>query len=368
MPSGSSVCSLTALVRAREPLEEPPGHTVLHRHHDRVGVVQRLELVGDAGDLVRLQRQHDHVLRSERRRCRRTPPTTGARELTVPSGSTSVRPVRADRLEVGAPRQHADVSRRRRPGVRRAARRSPRRRRCRSRATRADRGTSLVSRDGCPESNQCTDVLETRAMAERAHESNPPVATVRGLLSPEAHRAGTDRRRRRVDRPRRPCGRRSTGSPQRLRAAGLDRSDRIAIVLPNGPEMVIVLLAAMSVGCAAPLNPKYREDEFRFYLDDLRAAALMTRRSGTAARRSRGDAGDARSRSTSRSNAGSPSDRQARRRCARRCRAADRAAETADDEALVLHTSGTTSRPKIVPLRQRNLADVGAQHRRPPAA
>ncbi len=28
----------------------------------------------------------------------------------------------------------------------------------------------------------------------------------------------------------------------------------------------------------------------------------------------------------------------------------------AADEALVLHTSGTTSRPKIVPLRQRNLA------------
>ena len=47
-------------------------------------------------------------------------------------------------------------------------------------------------------------------------------------------------------------------------------------MLPNGPEMALVLLAAMSVGCAAPLNPKYREEEFRFYLDDLRAAALVT--------------------------------------------------------------------------------------------
>ena len=62
----------------------------------------------------------------------------------------------------------------------------------------------------------------------------------------------------------------------RLRAAGLGPGDRIAIVLPNGPEMALVLLAAMSVGCAAPLNPKYREEEFRFYLDDLRAAALVT--------------------------------------------------------------------------------------------
>ena len=59
-------------------------------------------------------------------------------------------------------------------------------------------------------------------------------------------------------------------------AAGLRPGDRIAIVLPNGPEMALVLLAAMSVGCAAPLNPKYREEEFRFYLDDLRAAALVT--------------------------------------------------------------------------------------------
>src|SRR5687767_14201116 len=61
-----------------------------------------------------------------------------------------------------------------------------------------------------------------------------------------------------------------------LRAAGLGPNDRIAIVLPNGPEMALVLLAAMTVGCAAPLNPKYREDEFRFYLDHLRAAALPT--------------------------------------------------------------------------------------------
>ena len=63
---------------------------------------------------------------------------------------------------------------------------------------------------------------------------------------------------------------------EQLRAAGLRPNDRIAIVLPNGPEMALVLLAAMSVGCAAPLNPKYREDEFRFYLDDLNAKALIT--------------------------------------------------------------------------------------------
>src|SRR5262249_56910346 len=50
--------------------------------------------------------------------------------------------------------------------------------------------------------------------------------------------------------------------------AGLGPADRIAIVLPNGPEMALALLAAMSVGCAAPLNPKYRQDEFPFYPPD----------------------------------------------------------------------------------------------------
>jgi acyl-CoA synthetase (AMP-forming)/AMP-acid ligase II len=134
-----------------------------------------------------------------------------------------------------------------------------------------------------------------------------------------------------------------------LRRAGLGPGDRIAIVLPNGPAIALMLLAAMSVGSAAPLNPKYREEEFRFYLEDLRAAALITDGQAPAALAAmpasttpitvRGEglsielavpAGTADAWGTAR--------------------------PAADDEALVLHTSGTTSRPKIVPLRQRNLA------------
>ena len=63
----------------------------------------------------------------------------------------------------------------------------------------------------------------------------------------------------------------------RLRALGLQADDRIAIVVPNGPEMAIAFLAAACAGCAAPLNPKYRTEELRFYLDDLGAKALITR-------------------------------------------------------------------------------------------
>ena len=140
----------------------------------------------------------------------------------------------------------------------------------------------------------------------------------------------------------------------RLRALGLGADDRIAIVVPNGPEMAIAFLAAACTGCAAPLNPKYRTEELRFYLDDLGAKALITRPddSGTAAREAAagvlpvmltgsvaGGSGPLDLTAEAPSTAPRPSP-----------------APGLDDVALVLHTSGTTSRPKIVPLRQRHLA------------
>ena len=186
-------------------------------------------------------------------------------------------------------------------------------------------------------------------MAESAHESNSSATTVRDLLSPEhSGPALVDVDGRTIDHTTlcNEVDRLATA----MRRAGLKRNDRLAIVLPNGPEMVITLLAAMTVGCAAPLNPKYREDEFRFYLDDLNAAAMIAME-GTAT-----DARAAMPASTValdlRSKAGIPEIVNA---------PGSTDPTTAEvpgpeDQALVLHTSGTTSRPKIVPLRQRNLA------------
>ena len=148
----------------------------------------------------------------------------------------------------------------------------------------------------------------------------------------------------------------------RLRDLGLGATDRIAIVVPNGPEMAIAFLAAACTGCAAPLNPKYRTDELRFYLEDLGAKALMTRpdESGSDARDAAraADAGVLPVAVTGSAAAGPNSIDLL---------ASSPAAEpstpngpSAEDVALVLHTSGTTSRPKIVPLRQRNLARSAA--------
>jgi acyl-CoA synthetase (AMP-forming)/AMP-acid ligase II len=56
---------------------------------------------------------------------------------------------------------------------------------------------------------------------------------------------------------------------------GLGRGDRIAMALPNGIELVTSFLAAATTGTAAPLNPSYKCEEFKFYLEDTRARALI---------------------------------------------------------------------------------------------
>src|SRR5438552_2853562 len=131
---------------------------------------------------------------------------------------------------------------------------------------------------------------------------------------------------------------------------GLRRSDRIAIALPNGLEVIASFLAASIVGTAAPLNPSYTRDEFKFYLEDTGARALILPKDNSdEARSAAADFniliidtsidGDGRVRFSS--------DGQLKGPVA--------ATTTNDDIALILHTSGTTSRPKRVPLSHANL-------------
>lgn len=142
----------------------------------------------------------------------------------------------------------------------------------------------------------------------------------------------------------------------RLNGLGIARNDRVAIVLNNGPEMATCFVACACGVTSAPLNPAYRADEFEFYLSDLNAKALVVER-GSAS-----PAIDVATKLGVRvidlvvpEGAGAGSFVLEPRDGAIAASAAQATWAEPDDVSMVLHTSGTTSRPKIVPLSQRNL-------------
>ena len=61
-----------------------------------------------------------------------------------------------------------------------------------------------------------------------------------------------------------------------LRGMGIERGDRVAIVLPSSIEVIVSFLAVAAAGTAAPLNPAYKAAEFEFYIEDTKAKALIT--------------------------------------------------------------------------------------------
>jgi len=143
-----------------------------------------------------------------------------------------------------------------------------------------------------------------------------------------------------------------------LAGRGIGAGDRVAIVLDNGPEMAAAFLSIAAGATAAPLNPAYRAEEFEFYLTDLRAKLLVAGRDKESpvievARRL--GVPIARLAPQPERGAGSFSLQFVDGAKSGGGSAAERRPATPDDIALVLHTSGTTSRPKIVPLAQKNV-------------
>ena len=117
--------------------------------------------------------------------------------------------------------------------------------------------------------------------------------------------------------------------------------------MPN----IVAFLAASLAGTAAPLNPSYKEDEFRFYLEDTNAKVLLLPPDGIdEARRA---AGHVPILTLDMDAAGTVSVRTADGGVAGRTPVA---APEPDDIALILHTSGSTGRPKRVPLSHANLS------------
>ena len=75
-------------------------------------------------------------------------------------------------------------------------------------------------------------------------------------------------------------------SPPPASAAAIASASRC----PNGLPTIVAFLAASMAGTAAPLNPGYKEDEFRFYLEDTDARVLLLPPDGAdEARRAAGD-------------------------------------------------------------------------------
>lgn len=143
-----------------------------------------------------------------------------------------------------------------------------------------------------------------------------------------------------------------SGTVEALNSLGYGRNDRIAMVLPNGPDMAVAFLSVAAGFTCMPLNPLYSQPELEFYLSDLNASGLIV------------PAGNRTSATEAAKRLGVPLiEMESSHKEAGILRLSGRkgpgGAETGfaspEDLALVLHTSGTTSKPKRVPLSQGNI-------------
>ncbi len=139
-----------------------------------------------------------------------------------------------------------------------------------------------------------------------------------------------------------------------LNRFGFRCGDRVALVLPNGPEMATVYLAVSSVCTCVPLNPAYQVNDFAFSMKDLRATALITSFGFDHPACKAAASLDLPVLNLV------PDTEYAGLFClASNLPVDENTAQPIlagmDETALVLHTSGTTSRPKIVPLTHRNI-------------
>ena len=137
-----------------------------------------------------------------------------------------------------------------------------------------------------------------------------------------------------------------------LISLGLKHSDIVAIVLPNGPVMATAFFSVANFAIAAPLNPTFTETEFLYYLNDIQAKAIIVSKETPEAARNAAysldllvlnlveteDAGGFKVESESKAKS-----------------LPTRLEKKLSDTCLILHTSGTTSKPKIVPLSIQNL-------------
>lgn len=133
-----------------------------------------------------------------------------------------------------------------------------------------------------------------------------------------------------------------------LRSVGVGRTDRVAVVLPDGPEAAVAMVAVAAGAVCVPLNPAFTYDEYKRYFGELHLTALLTRaHSSSASRRAASSLGirviDISTRPDEGAGAFSIVGQASQR-------VADDEFASGSDDAFMLLTSGSTSRPKTVPL------------------
>jgi oxalate---CoA ligase len=144
----------------------------------------------------------------------------------------------------------------------------------------------------------------------------------------------------------------------KLATLGISHGDAVSIALPNSYEFVVSFLASSyQRAIAAPLNSDYKQDEFEFYIDDLSSALAVVPRGSY-------DRDDPAIRAARKYKAAIAESYFDGKHVILDVKEMGKLAEKSpqkvaqakpDDVALVLHTSGTTGRPKAVPLSHRNL-------------
>jgi acyl-CoA synthetase (AMP-forming)/AMP-acid ligase II/thioesterase domain-containing protein/acyl carrier protein len=146
-----------------------------------------------------------------------------------------------------------------------------------------------------------------------------------------------------------------------LNRFGIGRTDRVGLIVPNGPELAVTFLSVAAGASCAPLNPSLSENEFEFYLSDLNAKSVIIHSkidspAATVARR----LGIGILRLAPSINAEAGLFELNNEVPSAEGYAPLKGFAESDETALVLHTSGTTSKPKTVPLTQANLCNSAA--------
>ena len=151
-------------------------------------------------------------------------------------------------------------------------------------------------------------------------------------------------------------------SASALAQGGVGPGERIAVVMVNGPEMATTCLALSASCTCVPLNPEYTEPELCQLMLRLGVTSLVTTPGQSAALQAARALGLTIIEAASWS--GAPAGAVEFRfdsNAPRKPRSGERPPRSgSEDVALVLHTSGSTALPKIVPLSHRNLLTSAA--------